>query len=133
MYKLTLNNAFVVRLWDNAHIPTDVANRDYMEYLEWIALGNVPEPADPPAPLPIDWRSLNQTLRRRAVFTNRVKEQPQLIFELVSAIQGEDIADLITILTTLVNLGPPGQRPALINAINLILVNANVPPEFRLN
>jgi len=38
----------VKRLADNAFIPFDPANRDYAEYLEWLAEGNEPLPADTP-------------------------------------------------------------------------------------
>tara|TARA_Y100000004_G_C8766147_1_gene348716 strand:- start:60 stop:224 length:165 start_codon:yes stop_codon:yes gene_type:complete len=36
----------IQRMSDNAWIPFDPANRDYQEYLEWVAEGNTPAPAE---------------------------------------------------------------------------------------
>jgi hypothetical protein len=36
----------IVRIFDNAVIPFDVANTDYQEYLKWLEEGNEPLPAD---------------------------------------------------------------------------------------
>lgn len=47
MYKLhATNSQAIIRLADNAFIPLDPQNRDYAEYLEWLAEGNQPLPAD---------------------------------------------------------------------------------------
>jgi hypothetical protein len=49
MYKLrnlSLGGQDVIRLQDSAIIPFDPDNTDYQEYLEWVAEGNTPEPAD---------------------------------------------------------------------------------------
>jgi len=49
-YKLIQDTASVYKLDDNNNItqcvPADEANTDYQEYLEWVAEGNTPEPAD---------------------------------------------------------------------------------------
>jgi hypothetical protein len=49
MYKLIKTNGVVcaiLRLSDNASIPLSNDNTDYQKYLEWVAEGNTPEPAD---------------------------------------------------------------------------------------
>jgi hypothetical protein len=50
-YQLTTGDC-ILRTADNAFIPLDPANRDYAEYLEWVAQGGVPEPAPEPEPVP---------------------------------------------------------------------------------
>jgi len=42
----TLNERQVIRIPDMCWIPFDPGNTDYQKYLEWIAEGNTPEPAD---------------------------------------------------------------------------------------
>lgn len=44
MYKLTDSNN-VIRISDGACIPIAEGNRDYQEYLQWVADGNTPQPA----------------------------------------------------------------------------------------
>jgi hypothetical protein len=45
MYKSTYSQ-IIIRLTDNAFIPIDNSNRDYVEYLAWVNAGNTPQPAD---------------------------------------------------------------------------------------
>jgi len=47
MYKRTDSNT-ILRTTDCAYIPADPANRDYQEYLAWVAAGNTPTPAPTP-------------------------------------------------------------------------------------
>ena len=50
MYKLCAAEGHelgvILRLEDNAYIPKSNDNRDYQEYLEWVAEGNTPDPAE---------------------------------------------------------------------------------------
>ena len=46
MYQLTNSNS-VIRLFDNATIPCDDANRDWQEYQLWLLTGNTPNPIEP--------------------------------------------------------------------------------------
>ena len=57
MYKLNENS--ITRSSDGACIPLVEDNRDYQEYLAWVAAGNTPDPyVPPPVPAP-------QTVTRR--------------------------------------------------------------------
>lgn len=44
-YTQLSSNKIVQRIEDNAFIPTDTGNKDYQEYLTWLAAGNSPLPA----------------------------------------------------------------------------------------
>jgi hypothetical protein len=50
MYKLIniKDTQYVMLSLENLVIPFDPANTDYQKYLEWLAEGNTPEPADEP-------------------------------------------------------------------------------------
>lgn len=51
MYKILPTCIF--RISDSAYIPIDEDNRDYREYLQWVALGNIPNPyVALPTPIP---------------------------------------------------------------------------------
>ena len=49
-YTLTANPKIVLRDVDQAWIPADPQNLDYVAYQEWLAKGNTPKPYMPPEP-----------------------------------------------------------------------------------
>lgn len=51
-YRLTPDGE-PVRTLDGSFIPIDIANRDYLDYLAWLAEGNTPEPYVAPTPPPV--------------------------------------------------------------------------------
>jgi hypothetical protein len=53
-YQLTATDQMVIRTIDQANIPNDPANRDWVEYQKWLADGGVPDPyVPPPEPVPV--------------------------------------------------------------------------------
>jgi hypothetical protein len=41
-----VRDEMILRVSDMTYIPFDINNTDYQRYLEWVAAGNTPEPAD---------------------------------------------------------------------------------------
>jgi hypothetical protein len=78
MYKLT-NGTTIIRLSDDAWIPTDNQSRQYQEYLAWVAAGNTPEPV----PQPTQPTKAEQIAK---LFTEYDKDRKQLERYLVDAI-----------------------------------------------
>ena len=46
MYRENYDGIGVVRTADNAYIPDNNLNADWVEYQEWLAAGNTPEPRE---------------------------------------------------------------------------------------
>jgi len=51
-YQLTATDNMVIRTEDGACIPNNPANRDWVEYQEWLGEGGVPDPYVEPEPVP---------------------------------------------------------------------------------
>lgn len=70
-YKLTKFG--VLRIADKANIPADALNRDYKEYLQWVADGNAAGPADLDRPLDTDLANATAKLANDPVFRALIK------------------------------------------------------------
>jgi hypothetical protein len=46
MYQLSANPNIIIRVSDNAQIPNDPENRDWLAYQAWLAEDNEPLPAE---------------------------------------------------------------------------------------
>jgi hypothetical protein len=69
-YRLTAFYDDVIRTADDAYIPNDPLNRDWVEYQDWLAEGGVPDPyvpLTPPAPPPEDVVLYDHENRLRAL------------------------------------------------------------------
>lgn len=51
MYRLTTDPKIILRIADNAFIPTVGGNSDYAAYLKWVSQGNTPLPEIAPTPI----------------------------------------------------------------------------------
>ncbi len=74
--KNTIGGGYVVTLMDGTvlHVPNDPANRHFQEVQDWIALGNTPDPADPPPGVdkisPLTSREIEEMLVAKGVVTS---------------------------------------------------------------
>jgi hypothetical protein len=59
-----LEGGWIRRDSDGAHIPPEPSNRDYAEYLEWVAAGGTAAPYVIPVPASVTRRQFKQALTR---------------------------------------------------------------------
>jgi hypothetical protein len=94
-YKLSLYSG-VIRTADNAHIPEDEANSDWIEYQEWLAKGNTPWPAETPEEtadrnLRKEIGVLRRKLRKSHVFQYRLIMEMFRLLKLGTNITNSDV------------------------------------------
>jgi hypothetical protein len=68
-FKLT-KSEMILRARDGAFIPPDPGNRDYQEYMTWLAAGNTPDPADTESPI-VSTPTLNDRLAALEMVSER--------------------------------------------------------------
>ena len=73
MYQLTKDILIIKRLSDNTCIPFDPDNTDYAAYLQWLAEGNTPNPANLPlvvVPTEVSMRQARLALFQQGLLAN---------------------------------------------------------------
>jgi hypothetical protein len=76
-YQLTATET-ILRTADQAWIPNDPANRDRIEYDEWLAEGGVPDPYVPPPEVPPEPRPETSVLYDHENRLRTIEGQPPL-------------------------------------------------------
>ncbi|HYG87003.1 MAG TPA: hypothetical protein VD978_12155 [Azospirillum sp.] len=115
MYQLTQYPESIRRLADGAMIPTDPANRDYAEYLAWVAEGNAPEPAAVPVPLPVP-----AAISRRQFYQALAVSTPPYITP-AEALAAMRTGDIPAVLASLLDTLPEEER----FAAEMLLIGAD--------
>ena len=82
MYQLTIRDS-ILRLTDNAFIPPDTNNIDYVNYLKWVEAGNTPLPVPVPPTLP-DYRGFYDGLLISAAY-QKIRTQAMVSLPLTLA------------------------------------------------
>jgi len=94
MYKLNrFDSITLITEGKTKSIPNDSRNKDYQEYLEWIAQGNTPEPPDP-EPTPSDWIGFNTTLLADINWESWLPQGSDLRTAIISAAIASDAGKL---------------------------------------
>lgn len=74
MYRHNWDHQGIIRIADNATIPPNPRNNDWVEFQEWLAEGNIPEPAHQ---LPVPQES--EILARLRVLEQQVRDNRRVI------------------------------------------------------
>jgi hypothetical protein len=79
-YQLTATDV-VIRTADQASIPNDPANRDRVEYEQWLADGGVPDPYVEPEPAPPNPSPEDEVLYNHENRIRQLEGQPPLTLQ----------------------------------------------------